>query len=34
VDAYDSPPPAHRALVEDAKRRLARLEKTDAPAPR
>ena len=34
LDAYDQPPPAHRALVEDAKRRLARLEKTDAPAQR
>jgi hypothetical protein len=30
--AYDQPPPAHRALVEDARRRLALLEKTDAPA--
>jgi TolB-like protein len=29
VDSYDEPPRAHRALVDDAKRRLARLEKTD-----
>ena len=32
VDEYDQPPIAHRVLVEDAKRRLATLEKTDAPA--
>jgi hypothetical protein len=32
LDAYDQPPPAHRALVDDAKRRLAQLEATDAPA--
>ena len=32
LTAYDQPPAAHRALVEDAKRRLAQLEKTDAPA--
>jgi hypothetical protein len=31
LEAYDQPPPAHRALVDDAKRRLALLEKTDAP---
>ena len=31
VEAYDQPPPSHRMLVEDAKRRLAQLEKTDAP---
>jgi hypothetical protein len=34
VEAYDQPPPAHRGLVEDAKRRLAQLEKSDAPARR
>ena len=34
VANYDQPPPAHRALVEDAKRRLAQLVATDAPAPR
>jgi len=33
-DAYDQPPPAHRGLVEDAKKRLATLEKTDAPPRR
>jgi hypothetical protein len=32
LDAYDQPPPAHRTLVEDARRRIAQLEKTDAPA--
>jgi TolB-like protein len=31
VNRYDQPPAAHRALVEDAKRRLAQLEKTDTP---
>jgi TolB-like protein len=30
--AYDQPPAAHRALVEDAKRRLVQLDRTDAPA--
>jgi TolB-like protein len=30
VTAYDQPPAAHRELVDDAKRRLAQLEKTDA----
>ena len=30
LETYDQSPPAHRALVEDAKQRLARLEKTDA----
>jgi hypothetical protein len=34
VYAYDQPPPAHRALVDDAKRRLARLEQPDAPRTR
>ena len=33
VEAYDQPPPAHRALVDDARRRIAQLERTDAPAP-
>jgi hypothetical protein len=32
VSAYDVPPAAHRALVDDAKRRLAQLERPDAPA--
>jgi TolB-like protein len=32
LTAYDQPPAAHRALVEDARKRLATLEKTDAPA--
>jgi hypothetical protein len=32
--SYDQPPAAHRGLVEDAKKRLALLEKTDAPARR
>lgn len=32
IDAYDQPPPQHRALVEDARRRLAQFEATDAPA--
>jgi hypothetical protein len=30
--SYDMPPAAHRGLVEDAKKRLARLEATDAAA--
>ena len=30
--SYDQPPPAHRGLVEDAKKRLAALSKTDSPA--
>ena len=34
IQSYDQPPPAHRALVEDATRRLAQLDKTDAPAQR
>ena len=34
LNAYDQPPPAHRALVEDARRRLAQLEQADAPARR
>ena len=29
--AYDQPPAAHRGLVADARKRLAALEKTDAP---
>jgi hypothetical protein len=29
--SYDMPPAAHRGLVDDAKKRLARLESTDAP---
>ena len=32
LQSYDQPPPAHRALVEDATRRLAQIERTDAPA--
>jgi hypothetical protein len=32
LTAYDQPPASHRALVEDARKRLAVLEKTDAPA--
>ena len=32
--AYDQPPAAHRGLVEDARKRLAALEKRDAPATR
>ena len=32
TEAYDQPSPAHRPLVDDAKRRLAQLERTDAPA--
>ncbi|WP_411279402.1 serine/threonine-protein kinase [Gemmatimonas sp.] len=31
VELYDQPPPAHRAMVEEAKERLAVLEKSDAP---
>ena len=31
VQSYDQPSPAHRGLVDDAKRRLARLERPDAP---
>ena len=34
VEAYDQPPAAHRPLVDDARRRLTQLEKTDAPARR
>ena len=34
LDSYDQPPAAHRGLVEDAKKRMAALSKTDAPAPR
>jgi hypothetical protein len=34
VDAYDRPLPSQRDLVSDAKRRLAELRKTDAPAAR
>jgi hypothetical protein len=34
VERYDMPPPAHEALVADARERLARLETTDAGAPR
>jgi TolB-like protein len=34
LEAYDQPPAAHRALVEDARKRLAALERTDAPARR
>ena len=30
--SYDQPPAAHRGLVEDAKKRLAAMSKTDAPA--
>jgi hypothetical protein len=30
--SYDMPPAAHRGLVEDAKKRVARLEATDAAA--
>ena len=31
LEAYDQPPPSHGALVEDARRRLAQLERTDVP---
>jgi hypothetical protein len=31
VDSYDQPPPAHRAMVDEAKQRLAVLQRTDAP---
>jgi hypothetical protein len=34
VTAYDQPPAVHRALVDDAKRRLAQLERSDVPAAR
>jgi hypothetical protein len=34
VERYDMPPPAHEALVADARECLARLETTDAGAPR
>jgi hypothetical protein len=34
VDAYDQSPPAHRALVDDATRRLSQLRATDAPSSR
>ena len=34
VDNYDQPPPAHRAKVDEAKQRLAALEKSDAPKAR
>jgi len=34
LTAYDQPPSVHRALVDDARRRLARLERSDAPANR
>ena len=32
LEAYDQPPAAHRGLVDDARKRLATLERTDAPA--
>ncbi|MEO6529267.1 MAG: hypothetical protein ABIP93_21795, partial [Gemmatimonadaceae bacterium] len=32
VQSYDQPPAAHRSLVDDAKKRLARLEATDVAA--
>jgi len=32
LTAYDQPPASHRALVEDARKRLAALSRTDAPA--
>ena len=31
LDDYDQPPPAHKALIDDAKQRLVALEKLDAP---
>ena len=34
VDAYDRPLPSQRDLVNDAKRRLAKLQKSDVPAAR
>ncbi|HKH90333.1 MAG TPA: hypothetical protein VKA54_00950, partial [Gemmatimonadaceae bacterium] len=34
LDAYDQPPPAHRAIVSDATRRLSQLRATDAPSSR
>ena len=34
LTGYDQPPSAHRGLVEDARKRLATLEKTDVPATR
>jgi hypothetical protein len=34
VDNYDQPPAAHRAMIDEAKQRLATLEKADAPKTR
>ena len=34
LDAYDQPPARHRALVDDARRRLAHIGSTDTPARR